>query len=166
MNYAYHFFLNHTLVHIYKGELYLRNQCGESLVIKSGIPAEEYRSSIQECLVGAGSVPQWYVVTEGGEIIGGAGVIENDFHNRKDLTPNVCALYVEEQFRRQGIAGRILKYICDDMKSSGMKKLYLITDHTNFYEKYGWNFLCFVQEANEEASMIKMYQIDLSSSMA
>lgn len=72
---------------------------------KWGIPAEEYRSSIQECLVEAGSVPQWYVVTEGGEIIGGAGVIENDFHNRKDLAPNVCALYVEEQFRRQGIAG-------------------------------------------------------------
>lgn len=45
MNYAYHFFLNHTLVHIYKGELYLRNQCGESLVIKSGNTAFVGRDS-------------------------------------------------------------------------------------------------------------------------
>lgn len=45
MNYARHFFLNHTLVHIYKGELFLRNQCGESLVIKSGDTAFVGRDS-------------------------------------------------------------------------------------------------------------------------
>ena len=45
MNYASHFFLNHTLVHIYKGELFLRNQCGESLVIKSGDTAFVGRDS-------------------------------------------------------------------------------------------------------------------------
>ena len=41
------------------------------------------------------AVPQWYVVLEGDNIIGGCGVIENDFHNRKDLTPNVCAVYIK-----------------------------------------------------------------------
>lgn len=46
MNYARHFFLNHTLVHIYKGELFLRNQCGESLVIKSGDTAFVGRDSL------------------------------------------------------------------------------------------------------------------------
>ena len=29
------------------------------------------------------------------------GVIENDFHDRKDLTPNVCAVYTEEDCRCQ-----------------------------------------------------------------
>ena len=28
---------------------------------------------------------------DGDNIVGGLGVIVNDFHNRKDLTPNVCA---------------------------------------------------------------------------
>ena len=64
---------------------------------KWDIPIEEYTKSIQECLTGAGCVPQWYVAFEKGEIIGGIGVIENDFHNRKDLAPNVCAVYVEEK---------------------------------------------------------------------
>ncbi len=49
------------------------------------------------------------------EIIAGIGVIENDFHNRKDLAPNVCAVYVEEAYRNRGIAGRMLQFVCDDL---------------------------------------------------
>ena len=33
------------------------------------------------------------------KVIGGLGVIENDFHDRKDLTPNICAVYTEEEYR-------------------------------------------------------------------
>ncbi|MBS4841563.1 MULTISPECIES: hypothetical protein [Clostridium] len=35
------------------------------------------------------------------------------------------------------------------------KEVYLITDHTNFYEKCGWNFLCMVEE--NDGYMIRMY---------
>ena len=44
----------------------------------------------------------WNAVVEDGRIIGGLGVIENDFHDRKDLSPNVCAVYVEEDRRCRG----------------------------------------------------------------
>ena len=37
--------------------------------------------------------------------ISGAGVIENDFHDRKDLTPNLCALFVEERKCGRGEPG-------------------------------------------------------------
>ncbi|MFK4964726.1 GNAT family N-acetyltransferase [Lactococcus garvieae] len=50
------------------------------------------------------------------EIIASLGIIENDFYNRKDLSPNICALYVEKDFRRQGIAEKLLQEACDDMK--------------------------------------------------
>ena len=43
------------------------------------------------------------------------GVIENDFHDRKDLAPNVCAVYVEQEYRRRGIAGKLLNDVCEDM---------------------------------------------------
>ena len=68
------------------------------------IPVEAYEESIQECLKRNASVPQWYVAVENAEIVGGIGVIENDFHDRKDLTPNICAVYVEEEYRCKGIA--------------------------------------------------------------
>lgn len=43
--------------------------------------------------------PQWYTAMENRKIIGGMGVIESDFPNRKDLSPNVCAVYTEEYKR-------------------------------------------------------------------
>lgn len=75
---------------------------------KWGVPLEAYRESMAECYTGGGAVPQWYAAVDGDKIIGGMGVIENDFHDRKELTPNVCAVYVEEARRCQGIAGELL----------------------------------------------------------
>lgn len=118
---------------------------------KWGIPKDVYLESMNDCLCGTAVVPQWYVMAEGDKIIGGAGIIENDFHDRKDLSPNLCALFVEEEKRGRGIAGRLLQYICDDMKRKGIETLYLVTDHTSFYERYGWRFLCEAQCDGEPA---------------
>ena len=93
---------------------------------------------------------------ENNEIIAGVGVIENDFHERRDLTPNVCALYVEEKYRCRGIAGKLLELVRDDMENKGLSPLYLITEHTSFYERYGWEFLCMVKEEDSD-NMIRMY---------
>lgn len=67
-------------------------------------------------------------------------MIDNDFHDRKDLTPNVCAVYVLKEYRNQGIAGKLLNLVVNDMKDKGISPLYLVTNHTNFYERYGWEF--------------------------
>lgn len=117
---------------------------------KWGVPLSAYRESMEQCLSGRGPVPQWYVAQEAGEIIGGLGVIENDFHNRKDLTPNVCAVYVEEPYRRRGVAGALLNRVCGDMAGMGIHTLYLLTDHTSFYERYGWEFFCMAQGDGED----------------
>ena len=82
-------------------------------------------------------------------------MIENDFHKRKDLTPNVCAVYTEEAYRGKGIAGKLLDNVVIDMKAKGITPLYLITDHMNFYERYGWEFLTMVQE--DEGGLTRMY---------
>ncbi|MBO5473026.1 MAG: GNAT family N-acetyltransferase [Lachnospiraceae bacterium] len=123
---------------------------------KWGIPLSAYLESMEEALSGGDSVPQWYVAVEQDRIIGGLGVIANDFHDRKDLTPNVCAVYTEEDRRSRGIAGALLRYVCEDMKAKGIDTLYLVTDHTSFYERYGWEFLCMVQ-GDGELDMTRMY---------
>ena len=74
------------------------------------------------CLEKKGPIPQWYLaVTEEGEIAGGMGVIENDFHTRPDLTPNVCAVYVEPAFRGKGLARRMMEDLCRDMAQMGQR---------------------------------------------
>ena len=115
-----------------------------------GIPLTAYRESMMDCVQGKGPVPQWYMAVEAGAIIGGLGVIENDFHNRPDLTPNVCAVYVEAAYRCQGMAGALLEHACADMAGQGVDTLYLLTDHASFYERYGWEFFCMAQGDREE----------------
>lgn len=134
----------------------LRDQAAGWFHEKWQIPLEAYLESMDECLAAAASVPQWYVLRYKDAIIAGLGVIENDFHNRKDLAPNVCAVYVEEAYRCQGIAGSMLQFVCEDMSRRGIDTLYLVTDHTSFYERYGWKFLCMVQ-GDGEPEMSRMY---------
>lgn len=110
-----------------------------------GVPEEAYRESMEDMLAGKSPVPQWYVAIVDGEIVAGMGVIENDFHDRKDLTPNVCAVYTDEPYRGQGIARALLELVCRDMAEQGINTLYLVTDHTSLYERYGWEFYCMAQ---------------------
>lgn len=125
---------------------------------KWNIPKEAYIESINDCIDKKTEIPRWYIVLYNSKIIAGAGIIENDFHERKYLSPNLCALYVEKDFRYHGIARYILDYARKDLKSLGYKKLYLITDHTEFYEKCGWNFMMYVKE--DDGNDIRMYEAD------
>ena len=83
---------------------------------KWGVPKEAYLDSMNDCINRENPVPQWYVAVSDDRIVGGLGVIENDFHNRPDLAPNVCAVYVEEDCRKNGIAGALLDFVVSDMK--------------------------------------------------
>lgn len=127
---------------------------------KWGNPLEAYLESMEEALAGDHAYPEWYAAVEDGRIIGGMGVIENDFHDRTDLAPNICAVYTEPDCRGRGVAGALLGFVCDDMRSRGLESLYLLTDHDSFYERYGWQFLCMAQGDGEE-QMSRMYEYRL-----
>lgn len=122
---------------------------------KWGVPKEAYLECMGDFLQGRTELG-WYLCMDGEKIVGGMGVIENDFHDRKDLTPNVCAVYTEEAYRCRGIAGRLLNMVVEDMRSKGITPVYLVTDHESFYERYGWEFLCMVQ-GDGEPDMTRMY---------
>lgn len=122
---------------------------------KWGVPKEAYLECMNSYLNGESELG-WYLCMDGEKIIAGMGVIENDFHDRKDLTPNVCAVYTEEEYRCRGIAGELLNMVVEDMRNKGISPIYLVTDHTSFYEKYGWEFLCMVQ-GDGEPDMTRMY---------
>ena len=122
---------------------------------KWGVPREAYLECMEEYL-SKNTEYGWYICLDGEKIVGGLGVIENDFHDRKDLTPNVCAVYTEEAYRGRGIAGKLLTMAVLDLKSKGISPVYLVTDHTGFYERYGWEFLCMVQ-GDGEPDLTRMY---------
>ena len=122
---------------------------------KWGVTAEAYLECMKAYLSGKTEYG-WYICLYDESIVAGLGVIENDFHDRKDLTPNVCAVYAEEEHRKKGLAGNLLNKVVDDMRNKGVTPLYLVTDHIGFYERYGWEFLCMVQ-GDDEPKMTRMY---------
>ena len=125
----------------------LKDVAAEWFHCKWGIPAKAYLDCIDDYL---------NQKTEYGKIVGGLGVIKNDFHNRKELYPNICAVYTEQEHRGKGIAGNLLNMAVEDMRAKGISPVYLITDHTSFSERYGWKFLCMVQ-GDGESNMTRMY---------
>ena len=122
---------------------------------KWGVPKEAYLECMQAYLSGETELG-WYLCLDGERIVGGMGVIENDFHDRKDLSPNVCAVYTEDSHRKMGIAGELLNMVVEDLKSKGISPVYLVTDHIGFYERYGWEFYCMAQ-GDGQPQMTRLY---------
>ena len=122
---------------------------------KFGVPIQAYLDCMELYLEGKTEYG-WYLCLDGNRIAGGMGVIDNDFHDRKDLSPNICAVFTETEYRCKGIAGYLLDMVVADLRTKGISPVYLVTDHTGFYERYGWEFLCMVQ-GDGEPEMTRMY---------
>ena len=133
----------------------IKDNAAEWFHSKWGVPKEAYLECMDAYLSGETEYG-WYLCMDGDKIVAGMGVIENDFHDRKNLTPNVCAVYTEPDYRGQRIAGNLLDMVVADLRSKGVSPVYLLTDHTGFYERYGWEFHAMVQGDGEE-QMSRMY---------
>ena len=133
----------------------IKDEAAEWFHNKWGIPKQAYLNCMEAYLKGETKYG-WYLCLDKDKIVGGVGVVENDFHNRKDLAPNICAVYVEEEYRNLGIAGQLLNIAVEDCRQKGILPVYLLTNHTSFYERYGWEFFCMVQGDNE-SDVSRMY---------
>ena len=122
---------------------------------KWGVPKEAYLECMNAYL-NEETEYGWYLCLDEDLIVAGLGVIENDFHDRKDLSPNICAVYTDEQYRSRGITGKLLDMAVEDLRNKDISPVYLVSDHIGFYEKYGWEFLCMVQ-GDGEVEMTRMY---------
>lgn len=123
-----------------------------------GIDRQIYHDSISDSITTSNSLPRWYLMLDDDRIIGSFGLIENDFMVRKDLKPWLCALYIEESERGKALGSRLLAHGRSEADNLGFDKLYLCTDHINYYEKYGWQF--FGMEESEFGGDTRVYLIE------
>ena len=133
----------------------LKDSAAEWFSKRWGVPQEAYLECM-DAYLSRETEYGWYLCLNEDSIVGGLGVIENDFHDRKDLKPNVCAVWTDEEYRGRGIAGKLLDLVVEDMRSKGITPLYLVSDHVGFYERYGWEFLCMAQ-GDDEPEMTRVY---------
>ena len=121
------------------------------------VPRQVYYDSMADSISTPAKTPRWYLMVDGDAIIGAFGLIENDFMVRKDLTPWVCAIYIEEAFRGRGLGANLLQHARREANALGFETLYLCTDHIGYYEKYGWQF--FGEEESEFGGNSRVYEI-------
>lgn len=100
-----------------------------------------YRDCMTACLQTTSPLPQWYLLVDDKAIVGGCGLIVNDFNARQDLWPWLCALYIEEAYRGHSYGAGLLKHAKCEASTLGWPVLYLATDHVGYYEKYGFEFI-------------------------
>ena len=97
-----------------------------------------YDDCIRHSLTTENPLPRWYLLKDGSEIIGCAGLITNDFISRMDLWPWICALYVEASHRGRALGRLLLERAEADARAAGFPAVYLCTDHIGYYEHYGY----------------------------
>jgi GNAT superfamily N-acetyltransferase len=101
-----------------------------------------YRDCIEHSLKEENKLPKFYVALTDNKIVGSYALLVNDLISRQDLLPWFACLYVTEEYRKNGIAEKLLSHGLKEAKSKGFDVLYLYTDLVNFYERRGWNHIC------------------------
>ena len=68
----------------------------------------------------------------------GFGMLSSSDFPPGDYTPWVANLFVGEDYRGQRISQKLIEVMEQKAKELGYDRIYLVTDHVNLYEKYGY----------------------------
>lgn len=88
-------------------------------------------------------------------LIGFISLFKEDGEEKQDLSPWYATMYVKEQYRKKGYSKLLNNAILEEAKKLKYKRVYLKTDLTNYYEKFGAHYL---EDLNNGE---KLYYIDI-----
>jgi tRNA (cmo5U34)-methyltransferase len=83
-------------------------------------------------------LPRCYMMLKGDNIIGFYQLVEQELILRKDLSPWITCVFIDEKERGQRLSSQLLEHGRMVAGKLGYTKVYLTTDHIQFYEKFGF----------------------------
>ncbi|UCB42273.1 MAG: GNAT family N-acetyltransferase [Dehalococcoidales bacterium] len=83
-------------------------------------------------------LPKCFMLSKENYIIGFYQLIEQELIERKDLSRWITCVFVDERERGKRLSSFLLEHGRAEAGKLGYSKVYLTTDHIQFYEKFGF----------------------------
>lgn len=102
----------------------------------------------------AGEGPRVLLLTDGDALVSFCTYAEKDDIQPTELTPWIGFVYTFPQFRGRRCAGELFRRIEALAGAEGVQEIFISTDHTGLYEKYGFEFYQMMNDVNGEPSRV------------
>jgi predicted N-acetyltransferase YhbS len=124
-----------------------------------GNPLIAVENHLRQDIASAAKFPFGIVAHENENYFGHCLAIPNDLDERPDLSPWIAALWVEPEFRRQGIAAKLMDRAIQELQALGNKSVYLcaVPAMRNYYLQRGWILI----DQDQGGSKLDVFSADL-----
>lgn len=95
------------------------------------------------------------ILLEDNILVGFISIFPTDGEERQDLSPWYATMYVKEKYRGKGYSKILNNAILEEARNRKIKRIYLKTELTNYYERFGAEFMDNLKNGE------KLYYIDL-----
>ena len=100
------------------------------------------------------------LLTEGDELVSFCTYAEKDDIQPTDLTPWIGFVYTFPSYRGRRCFGLLLEHLEALARAEGVRDVYISTNHTGLYEKYGCEFYRTMRDVEGEPSRVYRKHID------
>lgn len=107
-----------------------------------------------------GEHPKVLMLTDGDKLISFCTYSEKDDIQPTPLTPWMGFVYTFPQYRGHRYVGRLFQEIEKIAKAENIHDIFISTNHTGLYEKYGCEFYQIMKDVNDEPSRVYRKHID------
>lgn len=97
-----------------------------------------------------------YFLEDHGQLVGFGATTNQDFIPMPQRTPWISFIYVDSSYRGQGISRKIVKFLEDQLRSKHVKKVNIMTQHENLYQRYGY----VLQDTTEDSQHRTIYILE------
>ena len=79
-----------------------------------------------------------FAALDGDNIAGYCTFIQKDCISNVEYTPYIGFIFVGEQYRGKRLSEKMISFAMDYSKKLNFNNVYIVSDHINLYEKYGF----------------------------